>query len=80
MTGLVKTSAATTSLLLNLESVFTALIAWFAFKKHTDRKIILGMFLTVVGSFVLNLEGKFRISKFIGANLDCYGLSLLGNG
>lgn len=32
MTGLARTEAATASLLLNLEGVFTALLAWFLFR------------------------------------------------
>ena len=36
LTGLSLTAAATTSLLLNLESVFTALIAWFVFREGVD--------------------------------------------
>lgn len=57
MQGLVKISAASASLLLNLESVFTALIAWFAFKEHVDRKIALGMLSIVIGSVLLSWQG-----------------------
>lgn len=66
MMGLTQTSAASTSLLLNLESVFTAFVAWFAFKEHTDRKIVLGMFLTVVGSFVLTWKGNLQNQNLLG--------------
>ena len=35
--------AAGASLLLNAEGVFTALLAWLAFKENFDRRIALGM-------------------------------------
>lgn len=54
MIGLNGTSGSAASLLLNLEVVFTALLAWFAFKEHTDRRIVLGMIAIVCGSFVLS--------------------------
>jgi drug/metabolite transporter (DMT)-like permease len=66
MIGLSKTTAAATSLFLNLESVFTALVAWFVFKEHTDRKIVLGMLSTVVGSLVLAWKGSFEFQNFSG--------------
>ena len=69
MVGLVKISAASASLLLNLESVFTAFVAWFAFKEHTDRKIVIGMFSTVVGCFVLSWKGHFEYQDLSGSLL-----------
>ncbi len=54
MIGLNNTSASVSSLLLNFEAVFTALIAWFAFKEHTDRRIVTGMLAIVLGGFVLS--------------------------
>jgi drug/metabolite transporter (DMT)-like permease len=53
MAGLASTGAANASLLLNLEGVFTALLAWFAFKENFDRRIALGMALIVAGGAVL---------------------------
>ena len=53
MIGLLQTSAATTSLLLNFESVLTAILAWVLFKESTDRRIIFGMFLIVIGGVIL---------------------------
>jgi drug/metabolite transporter (DMT)-like permease len=53
MVGLARTTAATASLLLNLESVLTALLAWLVFKESTDRRIVLGMGLIVAGAAVL---------------------------
>lgn len=56
MLGLARTSAASASLLLNLESVFTALIAWIAFRENFDRRIAAGMALIVAGGVLLGLE------------------------
>ncbi len=53
MVGLVSTSGATTSLLLNLEAVLTALIAWLVFKENADRRIVWGMLAIVAGGVVL---------------------------
>jgi hypothetical protein len=44
MIGLSRTPASNASLLLNLEGVFTALIAWVVFRENVDRRIALGMF------------------------------------
>ena len=54
MLGLQQTSAATTSLLLNLEAVLTALLAWFIFRESTAPRIVLGMVLIVTGSILLS--------------------------
>ena len=53
MFGLSRTAAGSASLLLNLESVFTALLAWIVFREGTDRRIVLGMALIVAGGIVL---------------------------
>ncbi len=53
MYGLTRTSAADASLLLNLEAVFTATIAWIVFRENADRRIVLGMALIVAGGVVL---------------------------
>ena len=54
MWGLAHASAASSSLLLNAEGVFTALIAWFVFHENFDRRIALGMALIVAGAVVLS--------------------------
>jgi drug/metabolite transporter (DMT)-like permease len=56
MTGLVLTPASTASLLLNLEGVLTAILAWFVFRESFDRRIFLGMALIVVASVILSWE------------------------
>jgi drug/metabolite transporter (DMT)-like permease len=53
MYGLTSTSAGSASLLLNLEAVFTALMAWIVFRENADRRIVLGMALIVAGGAVL---------------------------
>ena len=51
--GLTVTSGATAALLLNLESVFTGLLAWLVVREHTDRRLMLGMLVIVAGGAVL---------------------------
>lgn len=58
MLGLIATPAAIASLLLNLESVLTALIAWFVFQEHFDRRIAIGMGAITAGSAVLSWQGR----------------------
>jgi drug/metabolite transporter (DMT)-like permease len=55
--GLTRTPAAGASLLLNLEGVFTALLAWFVFRENFDRRIALGMIAIVCGGLVLTWQG-----------------------
>jgi drug/metabolite transporter (DMT)-like permease len=50
MLGLSTTPAATSSLLLNLEGVFTAVIAWVVFRENVDAQIFLGMVAIVLGA------------------------------
>ena len=62
MFGLTGMPASGASLLLNAESVFTALLAWFAFKENFDRRIALGMLAIVAGAVVLSVPTGVRIS------------------
>ena len=55
MLGLAVTSASATSLLLNLESAFTALIAWILFRENFDRRIAAGMAAIFAGGVVLSI-------------------------
>src|SRR5437870_723420 len=43
MSGLLTTEGSTASLLVNLEAVLTALIAWVVFRENVDRRVFLGM-------------------------------------
>jgi drug/metabolite transporter (DMT)-like permease len=59
MLGLAETPAATSSLLLNLESVLTAVIAWVVFRENVDVQVFLGMVAIVAGSLLLSWpEGR----------------------
>lgn len=58
MLGLTRTDAAAASLLLTLEGVATALLAWFAFHENFDRRIALGMVCLVAGAVVLSWSGS----------------------
>ena len=55
MFGLVNLPAANAALLLNAESVFTALLAWFVFHENVDRRIALGMIAIVAGAMILSV-------------------------
>ncbi|WP_103733611.1 DMT family transporter [Pseudomonas sp. GZJR-8] len=57
MFGLIRTAGATASLMLNLESVLTAVIAWVVFRENADRRIVLGMVAIVLGGVVLSWTG-----------------------
>ncbi|MFC5522122.1 DMT family transporter [Polaromonas jejuensis] len=56
MLGLTQTSGASASLLLNVEGVLTAVIAWWVFKENSDRSIVLGMVVIVLGGILLSWE------------------------
>jgi drug/metabolite transporter (DMT)-like permease len=63
MWGLTQTTGATASLLLNVEGVFTALIAWLVFKENADRQVVLGMMAIVAGGALLSWEpGQANLS------------------
>lgn len=51
------------SMLLNAEGLFTALIAWFAFKENFDRRIAFGMLAIVAGAAVLSWQGTEEIGS-----------------
>ena len=71
MTGLARTPAATTSLLLNLEGLFTALLAWLAFREHASRRTVLGMLAILAGGVILAWSGSQSSSSIVG--LLCIG-------
>ena len=54
--GLRLLGAAQASLLLNLEGVLTALLAWFVFRENFDRRIAIGMAAIVLGGIVLSWD------------------------
>ena len=56
MYGLQRSSAGSASLLLNLEGIFTALLAWIVFRENAGRRVVLGMLCIVAGGAVLALS------------------------
>jgi drug/metabolite transporter (DMT)-like permease len=67
MWGLGKTPASSASLLLNLEGVLTALLAWFVFRENFDRRIALGMALIAAGGICLTWMGRPEVGVPWGA-------------
>jgi len=66
LVGLARTDAATASLLLALEGVATALMAWFLFHENFDRRIALGMASVAAGGAVLSWSGQPALSSVFG--------------
>ncbi len=64
MIGLATTPASSTSLLLNLEGVLTALLAWFVFRENFDRRILIGMIAIVAGGALLSCTTSGAVSGF----------------
>ncbi len=62
MVGLSGMASSGASLLLNAESVLTALLAWFVFKENVDRRIALGMLFIVAGALVLSWPGEATLA------------------
>jgi drug/metabolite transporter (DMT)-like permease len=67
MAGLRATPGSTASLLLNLEGVFTALLAWFVFRENFDRRIAVGMLLIVAGGIALSWSPDATVQLPFGA-------------
>lgn len=67
MIGLSHTSASSASLLLNLESVLTATLAWILFIEHTDVRMIIGMLLIVIGGILLSWPSQASLQNWIGS-------------
>ena len=65
--GLTSTSGSVASLLLNLEAVLTAVIAWFVFRENAGHRIVLGMAAIAAGGLVLSWPaGKTDVSDWAG--------------
>lgn len=58
MSGLQRTPASTGSLLLNLEVVFTAGIAWIVFREKFSVRVAIGMAAVVAGGIMLSWHGR----------------------
>jgi len=77
--GLMTISASSASLLLNLEAVATAAIAWIVFRENVDKRVGAGFAFIVFGSILLSLpqEGAFALSHgalLITAACLCWGI------
>jgi drug/metabolite transporter (DMT)-like permease len=66
MYGLARTDGATASLLLNLEVVFTAAMAWMVFRENVDKRVFMGMLAIAAGGVVLSWEQIPRSSGVAG--------------
>lgn len=64
--GLGRVGASAASLLLTLEGVFTALLAWFVFHENFDRRIAIGMFCIVAGAAALSWHPDAALDDLIG--------------
>jgi len=69
MQGLARSDAASASLLLNLESVLTAAIAWTVFRENVDRRVFAGMAAIVAGGVVLSAGAVPGVEGLLGAGL-----------
>jgi drug/metabolite transporter (DMT)-like permease len=69
MYGLARTDAGAASLLLNLEAVLTAGIAWVVFRENVDRRVFLGMAAIVAGGVLLSWQQMPRTGGSAGALL-----------
>ncbi|MGV8891645.1 MAG: EamA family transporter [Burkholderiaceae bacterium] len=67
MIGLTGMPASGASLLLNAEGVFTALLAWFAFRENFDRRIALGMLAILLGAAILSWPEDFSFDGMMPA-------------
>ena len=67
MWGLTGTTGSAASLLLTLEGVFTALIAWIVFREPFNRRIGIGMAAIFLGAVLLALRGSSGHAGLIGA-------------
>ena len=71
MFGLSLTSAASGSLLLNLEGLATMAIAWIVFRENVDRHLLLGAASILCGAVLLSWNGH-------GLQLDTGGMLIVG--
>ena len=82
MIGLARTSATTATLLLNLESVFTVLLAWFVFGENLGRRIAAGVAAIVAGGAILAAGGDRMTGDLLGPMIiaaACLGWAIDNN-
>ncbi|MCC7459599.1 MAG: DMT family transporter [Nitrospira sp.] len=80
LAGLARSDAASASLLLNLEVVLTALLAWWVFHENADRRIVFGVLAIVAGGVLLSIEpgGSHPGSASAGAAWSAGALLIAG--
>lgn len=66
MFGPARTVASAASLLLNLEAVLTAALAWLVFRENVDRRMFAGMMAIVAGGVLLSWEQAPRAAELLG--------------
>ena len=66
MISLTMTPASTASLLLNLEGVLTAVLAWLVFSEHFDRRLALSMASIVAAAAMLSWQGQPSFTTLLG--------------
>lgn len=69
MAGLALTPASTASLLLTLEGVSTALLAWVVFREHFHWRIGVGMVVILMGALSLAWTGSITLAGLAGPSL-----------
>lgn len=85
MLGLSQSTATTASLLLNLEAVLTALIAWLYFHENCDRRIVAGLLSITAGGALLSFNAnlaEITVSSISGPALialACLGWAIDNN-
>lgn len=82
MLGLQATGAGAASLLLNLEAVFTAALAWIVFRENVDRRVFAGMLAIVAAGVLLSWSEAPSAGGFLGPVLvagACLGWALDNN-
>jgi drug/metabolite transporter (DMT)-like permease len=82
MVGLAATPASSASLLLNLEGVLTALLAWIVFRENAGPRVVLGMAAIAAGAMLLSWQGGARLDDALGPLLiagACLGWAIDNN-
>ena len=79
--GLSSTSGSSASLLLNLETVLTVALAWFAFHEHRNRRVMVGMAAIVLACAILSWphEGLAPERGAMLISLACLGWAFDNN-
>ncbi len=67
--GLARSDASSAALLLNLEAVLTAVIAWTVFRENVDRRVFAGMIAIVAGGVLLSADAAPRVEGLGGTLL-----------